>query len=208
MTTSEPPDPAFLQRAVDVLRAGGLVAHPTDTVYGLAALPRDDEAVRKLFEAKRRRPDQSTPLLIASPADLAAVAAEASEIAQRLIASFWPGELTIILRKAQSFRSLAASGDTVGVRVPDHPVPRELMRLLGAPITGTSANLAGGPEPLTADDVRTQLGDAVDLIIDGGRCAGGRPSTVVDCTVEPPRIVREGAISREELVRAAGVQLG
>lgn len=208
MTTSEPPDPAFLQRAVDVLRAGGLVAHPTDTVYGLAALPRDDEAVRKLFEAKRRRPDQSTPLLIASPADLAAVAAEASEIAQRLIASFWPGGLTIILRKAQSFRSLAASGDTVGVRVPDHPVPRELMRLLGAPITGTSANLAGGPEPLTADDVRTQLGDAVDLIIDGGRCAGGRPSTVVDCTVEPPRIVREGAISREELVRAAGVQLG
>lgn len=199
-------DEEILQRAVEVLRAGGLVAYPTDTVYGLAARPSDDAAVGRLFEVKQRRPDQSTPLLIASPADLARIAAEVPEAAQELIRQFWPGSITIVLRKAVGFHSRAVAGDTVGVRVPDHPVPRELVRLLGEPITGTSANLAGGAEPLTADDVRAQLGDAVDLIIDGGRCPGGRPSTVVDCTVEPPRIVREGAIAREELVRAARVK--
>lgn len=198
-------DPAAIDRALDILHRGGLVAYPTDTVYGLAALPTDDKAVRRLFEAKRRPLDQATPLLIASPADLRALVAEVPEVAQRLIAAFWPGALTIVLPKASSFRSLAV-GETVGLRVPDHPVPRELVRRLGAPITGTSANASGAPEPLTAQDARAQLGDAVALIIDGGRCPGGRPSTVVDCTVVPPRIVREGAISREELVRAAGVR--
>jgi L-threonylcarbamoyladenylate synthase len=119
--------------------------------------------------------------------------------------AFWPGALTIVLPRAAGFRSKALA-DTIAVRVPDQPVPRELVRLLGAPITGTSANVSGGPDPLTADDVRAQLGEAVDLIIDGGPCPGGRPSTVVDCTVDPPRVVREGAVSREELVRAAGVR--
>ena len=193
--------------AVDILRSGGLVAYPTDTVYGLAAVPTDDAAVEKLFAAKQRRPDQSMPLLIASPRDLALVAADVPEVAQNLIRDFWPGGLTIILRRAPDYRSKAISGDTVGVRVPDHDVPRELVRLLGSPITGTSANIAGGPEPLSADDVRSQLRDRVDYVIDGGRCPGGTPSTVVDCTTDPPRIVRAGAISREELVRAAGAPI-
>ncbi|MEX1254448.1 MAG: L-threonylcarbamoyladenylate synthase [Dehalococcoidia bacterium] len=199
-------DPALIQRAVEVLSAGALVAYPTDTVYGLAALPSDDTAVERLFAVKRRRPDQSTPLLIASPADLARIVDDVPDVARKLIGAFWPGGLTIVLRKAPSFHSRAVVGDTVGLRVPDHPVPRELVRLLGEPITGTSANIAGGPEPLTADDVRAQLGDSVDLVIDGGRCPGGSPSTVVDCTTDPPRLIREGAISREELVRAAGVR--
>lgn len=206
MTTSVSPDPALLERAAEILRQGGLVAYPTDTVYGLAALPTDERAVERLFEAKGRPSERSVPLLIASPADLALIAAEVPDVAQRLIAEFWPGALTIVLRKAATFHS-AAVGDTVALRVPDHPVPRELVRLLGSPITGTSANVSGGPQPLTADDVHAQLGESVDLIIDGGRCLGGKPSTVVDCTVEPPRIVREGAISREELVRAAGVNI-
>ena len=193
--------------AVDILRTGGLVAYPTDTVYGLAAVPTDDAAVEKLFAAKQRRPDQPMPLLIASPRDLALVAADVPEVAQNLIRDFWPGGLTIVLRRAPHYRSKAITGDTVGVRVPDHDVPRELVRLLGSPITGTSANIAGGPEPLSADDVRSQLGDRVDYIIDGGRCPGGTPSTVVDCTTDPPRIIRAGAISREELVRAAGVPI-
>ena len=199
-------DPALLQRAVEVLRRGGLVVYPTDTVYGLGADATNEKAVEKLFEAKKRRLDQSIPLLIASPSDLAQVTDEVPDVAQRLITAFWPGGLTIVLPKAPNFHSAAVVGGTVGVRVPDHPVPRELVRQLGAPITGTSANVSGGPEPLTADDARSQLGDAVDLVIDGGCCPGGTPSTVVDCTVAPPRIVREGAISREELVRAAGVQ--
>jgi L-threonylcarbamoyladenylate synthase len=206
VTTPSPLDPDLLARAVEILRRGGLVGYPTDTVYGLAARPSDDDAVERLFAAKQRRPDQSTPLLIASPADLARLVDDVPEVARRLIGAFWPGGLTIVLRRAPSFHSRAVVGDTVGLRVPDHPVPRDLVRLLGEPITGTSANIAGGPEPLTADDVRAQLGDAVDLVIDGGRCPGGTPSTVVDCTTDPPRIVREGAISREELVRAAGVK--
>ena len=206
MTTSPAIDPALLQHAVDILRRGGLVVYPTDTVYGLGADATNEQAVERLFEAKKRRPDQSIPLLIASPADLAQVTDEVPDVAQRLITAFWPGGLTIVLPKAPTFHSKAIIGDIVGVRVPDHPVPRELVRQLGAPITGTSANISGGPEPLTAEDVRSQLGDAVDLVIDGGRCPGSRPSTVVDCTVAPLRIVREGAISREELIRAAGVQ--
>ncbi|MCH8026137.1 MAG: threonylcarbamoyl-AMP synthase [Chloroflexi bacterium] len=193
-------DPGLVQRAVDILRGGGLVAYPTDTVYGLAALPGNEQAVARLFEAKRRDPDQPTPLLIASEEMVAAIAASVSNEAEALMAAFWPGALTIILAKAQTFRSRAVE-ETVGLRVPDHPLPRELSRLLGSPITGTSANIAGSPEPLTADDVRAQLGDTVDLVIDGGRCPGGRPSTVVDCTESPPRIVRQGAISEAELLR-------
>ena len=206
MGVTQQVDEEMVRRAVAVLRGGGLVAYPTDTVYGLAADATNDAAVERLFAAKQRRADQSMPLLIASPHELAQVAAEVPEVAERLIAAFWPGGLTIVLRKAASFHSRAIIGETVGLRVPDHAAPRELVRLLGGPITGTSANLAGGPQPLTADDVRGQLGDAVDLVIDGGRCAGERPSTVVDCSASPPRIVREGAITREELVRAAGMQ--
>jgi L-threonylcarbamoyladenylate synthase len=201
LSTSEP---GAIDRAADVLRRGGLVAYPTDTVYGLAALPSNDEAVEKLFAAKQRPLDQSTPLLIASPHDLALVAADVPPVARRLIGHFWPGALTIVLAKAPAFHSLAVAGETVAVRVPDHEVPRALVQLLGSPITGTSANLAGGAEPLTAEDVRAQLGDGVDLILDGGPCPGGQPSAVIDCTVEPARIVRAGSITREELVRAAG----
>ncbi len=195
-------DLAEIERAVAVLRDGGLVAYPTDTVYGLAALPTDDRAVARLFEAKNRPPDRAVPLLIASADDVALVADEVPEVARRLMRAFWPGALTIVLHTAANFRS-AAVDRTVALRVPGHATPRELARMLGAPITGTSANVSGGPEPLTADDVRSQLGEAVDLVLDGGRCAGGRPSTVVDCTVEPPRLLREGAVGLEELARAA-----
>jgi L-threonylcarbamoyladenylate synthase len=206
LSVTQQVDEETIRRAVEILRDGGLVAYPTDTVYGLAADATNDAACERLFSAKKRPPGQSMPLLIASPHDLAKVAAEVPEAATGLMRAFWPGGLTIVLRKATSFHSRAVTGETVGVRVPDHVVPRELVRLLAAPITGTSANIAGGQEPLTADDVRKQLGDAVDLVIDGGPCAGGTPSTVVDCSVSPPRIVRAGAITREELVRAAGVQ--
>ena len=117
--------------------------------------------------------------------------------------AFWPGGLTIILHKAQSAASTSSAG-TIGLRVPDHAVPRALSRLLGGPITGTSANIAGGPEPLSVDDVRRVLGDAVALIIDGGPSPGGRPSTVIDCTQDPPTILRLGAVSRAEIERVLG----
>ena len=204
-TGSSSADLAVLEHAADVLRRGGLVAYPTDTVYGLAALPSDPRAVERLFAAKGRPLERAVPLLLASAADVALVATGISEAAQRLMRACWPGALTIVLAKAPDFHS-DAIGETVALRVPDHPTPRALARLLESAITGTSANVTGGPEPLTADDVRAQLGEAVGLIIDGGPCAGGRPSTVVDCTATPSRIVRAGAIDRVQLERAAGVQ--
>jgi L-threonylcarbamoyladenylate synthase len=195
-----------IDRALEVVRCGGLVAYPTDTVYGLAADPANDAAVERLFAAKRRRPDQSTPLLVAGAEDAGRIAAAVPAVARELMRAFWPGALTIVLAKAAAFHSRAVTGDTVGLRVPGHDVARALAAALGGPITGTSANLAGGPEPLTAADVVAQLGDAIDLVLDGGPCPGGVPSTVVDCTATPPRIVREGAIDREALGRAAGVR--
>ncbi|MCH7699449.1 MAG: threonylcarbamoyl-AMP synthase [Chloroflexi bacterium] len=193
----------LIEQAADVLRNGGLVAYPTDTVYGLAADPTNAEAVHKLSEAKKRDPDQPMPHLIASADSVAGVASDVSSAASNLMRAFWPGALTIILRKAQSYESFAA-GETIGLRVPDHLIPRELSRLLSGPITGTSANVAGGPEPLSADDVRSFVGNAVDLIIDGGACSGGQPSTVIDCTRDPPMILRLGAVSREEIERVLG----
>ncbi len=196
-------DEELLQKAAGILRDGGLVAYPTDTVYGLAADPTTAEAVGKLSEAKNRDPSQPMPHLLANTEMASSVATEVSLAARDLMRAFWPGGLTIILHKAQSYTS-AATGATIGLRVPDHAVPRELSRLLGGPITGTSANIAGGPEPLSADDVRGILGDAVDLVIDGGPCRGDRPSTVIDCAIDPPKILRLGAVSREEIERVWG----
>ncbi len=197
-------DRDVVQRAVEILRGGGLVAYPTDTVYGLAALPANDEAVARLFEAKRRDPNQPTPLLIDDAGRVETLVADVPQSARLLMAAFWPGALTIVLTTSSSFHSNAV-GKTVGLRVPDHPLPRELCRLLDSPITGTSANVADGPEPLSADDVCEQLGDAVDLVIaeerNEGRRPGDRPSTVVDCTVSPPRILRHGAIEEADVLR-------
>jgi L-threonylcarbamoyladenylate synthase len=117
--------------------------------------------------------------------------------------AFWPGGLTLVLRRHSGFRSLAlGGGDTVAVRVPAHPVALELLRRLGEPLTGTSANLSGRPGPKTAQEVRRQLGDRVDLVVDGGPCPAGVESTVVDCTVDPPRVLREGAVAATRVATA------
>jgi len=199
-------DPALLQQAADILRSGCLVAYPTDTVYGLAADPTNAEAVRKLSTVKQRDPEQPMPHLVADAAMAASAAAAVPEQALLLIEAFWPGALTIVMEKAPGYAS-AATDDTIGLRVPDHSVPRELARMFGGPITGTSANVAGGPEPLSAEDVRRFLGEAVDLVIDGGTCPGDRPSTVIDCTVDPLKILRVGAIMREEIEHVLEIEL-
>jgi L-threonylcarbamoyladenylate synthase len=196
-------DEAVLERAVCCLREGGLVAFPTDTLYGLGAVASDDGAVKRLFAAKRRPPDNPLPILIAAPEDVDAIAAEVPPAARRLMEAFWPGGLTLVLRRHSGFRSLAlAGGDTVAVRVPAHPVALELLRRLGEPLTGTSANLSGLPGPKTAQEVRRQLGDRVDLIVDGGPCPAGVESTVVDCTVDPPRVLRHGAVAATRVATA------
>jgi len=151
--------------------------------------------VRRLFAAKERPLDRPLPILISSAEDVDLLATAASPAARRLMEAFWPGGLTVVLRRHPRFRSVAlAGGDTVAVRVPAHPVALELLRRVGEPLTGTSANLSGLPGPTTAQEVRRQLGARVDLIVDGGPCPGGVGSTVVDCTVDPPRVMREGAV--------------
>lgn len=194
---------AVLEGAVRCLSEGGLVAFPTDTLYGLAAAASNDRAVKRLFEVKGRAPDMALPILIRSIDDADVVATDIAPAARILMEAFWPGGLTLVLRRHPRFRSLAlAGGETVALRVPDHPVALELMRRLREPITGTSANLSGLPGPRTAEEVRRQLGDRVDLIVDGGPCPGGIESTVVDCTVDPPRLLRQGAVSAERVTAA------
>ena len=188
-------DEAVLERAVCRLQEGGLVAFPTDTLYGLGALASHEDAVRRLFAAKQRPLDRPLPVLIESAEAADAIASEVLPAARRLMEAFWPGGLTLVLRRHPRFRSLAlAGGDTVAVRVPAHPVTLELLRRVGEPLTGTSANLSGRPGPKTAQEVHRQLGDRVDVTVDGGPCPGGVESTVVDCTVDPPRVLRHGAV--------------
>lgn len=197
-----------ISEAVDCLRTGGLVAYPTDTLYGLGAAAEDDGPVTRLFEAKRRPLGSPLPILLADVDGLRQVTEEPSDLALMLARRFWPGPLTLVLRRAPAFHSLALSGQhSVAVRIPNHDAPRRLIRALGAPITGTSANLSGRRPPQTAADVAEQLGDSVDIIIDGGPCPLGRESTVVDLTGETLRLLREGAVPRAMLEEAIGSTL-
>ena len=197
-----------VDRAIEVLRVGGVVAYPTDTVYGLGANAFDEAAVARVYEIKGRPRQQPIPILVADMAGMEMVAREVPEIARRLAERFLPGGLTLVLLKAPRVSPLVSGGgDTVAVRIPDHPVPLALIRGLGAPITGTSANPSSQPSPTTAEGVRRFLGDKVDLIIDGGRCPGGVASTVVDATGTSPRLVREGAIPRQALEEALRMKL-
>ena len=190
---------AQVERGISVLKQGGLVAFPTDTVYGLGACADNEQAVAKVYRVKERPMSLALPLLLADSAQIKEVADSVPAIAWRLIEKFLPGPLTIVLYKAESvLDAVTGGGDTVAVRIPAHPVPVALAERVG-PIVGTSANLTGKPSPLTAGEVRSQLGDKLDLIIDGGWCPGGRESTVVDVTGDVPVILREGPISREAL---------
>lgn len=194
--------------AVRVMQAGELVAYPTDTVYGLGAPASYDDSVRKLFAVKGRSLSKALPLLIADLV-MASWVAEITPVASRLTSAFWPGQLTIVLRKLPEFRSVAlAKQDTVALRVPAHDLVRDIVRGLGEPITGTSANRTGGRPPVSASEVAFQLGEMVPVVIDGGRTEGGRESTVIDLTSEGgPRILREGPVTREELEKALGRSL-
>ncbi|MFQ5872801.1 MAG: L-threonylcarbamoyladenylate synthase [Dehalococcoidia bacterium] len=203
-----PSDDLDLNNAVEVLRQGGLVAYPTDTLYGLGAHAFLKEAVDRVYAAKGRQGQKAVPLLLSSTQDLRLVADKVPELAVALANRFWPGALTLVVRcSAVVPRQVTGGGNKVAVRVPGHPVPRELVRRLEAPITGTSANRSGGANPVSADDVRAQLGTLVDVIIDGGPCPGDRPSTVVDVTGERPVLVREGVVSRDDVEEVCGALL-
>jgi L-threonylcarbamoyladenylate synthase len=189
-----------IAEAVDVLGRGGIVAFPTDTVYGVGADVRQPEAIVGLYEVKNRPLSKPIPVLLSDPDELCDVARTVPDSAWLLAARYWPGALTMVVHASPSLPAiLTAGGPTVAVRVPDHPVVRKLIEELGAPLAATSANISGSPSPVTAHDVVAQLGGRIALLLDGGPCAGGRPSTVVDLTVTPPRILRCGPISADQI---------
>jgi L-threonylcarbamoyladenylate synthase len=193
-------DPEAQKRALLVLCSGGLVAFPTDTVYGVGALVFNGAAVSSIYAAKDRPVEKAIPVLIADPADLAKVSRDVSEAAVRLATRFWPGPLTLVVLKHPDLPESVSATPTVGVRVPDHPLARALLQAAG-PMAVTSANLSGQPSPSTAREVFTQLGGRIALIIDGGETPGGIPSTVVDCVEAEPQILRSGPVS-EDAIRA------
>ncbi len=193
--------PDVFTSALQILRSGGLVAFPTDTVYGVGSLAFDDKAVRSIYIAKGRAAEKAIPILLGDAADLEKVALTLPDSARRLAERFWPGALTLVVRKRPELPEAVSATDTVGVRVPDHPVARELLRAAG-PMAVTSANMSGQASPWTASEVLQQLAGRIPLIIDGGRTPGGTPSTVLDCTQEHPMVLRAGPITLED-VRAA-----
>lgn len=194
-----------IKKGVGILKQGGLVAYPTDTVYGLGAYAYLSGAVKRVYDVKERPRDMPLPLLLADENMIAGVAAELSSLAWLLINEFLPGALTLVVKKSIAVpRIVGIEGPTIAIRIPDHPVPIALIKGLKAPLIGTSANLSGKPSPLTAEEVKSQLGNRVDLIIDGGECPGGIESTVVDVTGEKPVILRKGAIPTEEIKRICG----
>jgi L-threonylcarbamoyladenylate synthase len=192
-------DPRALLLALEILHAGGLVAFPTDTVYGLGALAFEGEAVARLYLAKGRLAEKAIPILVGEGEGLDQVGVP-SEMARRLAQAFWPGPLTLVVAKRPEVPEVVSLTGTVGVRVPDHPAARRLLREAGA-LAVTSANRSGGANPRSAGDVMAELGERVQLILDGGTSPGGQPSTVVDCTGDAPRILREGPLTLQQIQR-------
>jgi len=190
-----------LPRALEVLKAGGLVAFPTDTVYGVGALAFDAKAIESIYTAKDRPLEKAIPILIGGLDDLAKVAIAIPEVARKLALRFWPGPLTILVPKRSDLPASVSATATIGVRVPDHEIARALLQAAG-PMAVTSANLSGAQSPVTAQEVFEQLAGRIPLIIDGGRTPGAVPSTVVDCTAPELRIVREGPVALEDLLAA------
>jgi L-threonylcarbamoyladenylate synthase len=187
-----------IPRALEILRAGGLVAFPTDTVYGVGALTFDGKAVESIYAAKNRPVEKAIPVLIGDAEDLEKVGMDIPNAARKLAARFWPGPLTILVPKRADLPESVSATSTVGVRVPDHEVARALLRAAG-PMAVTSANISGAQSPVTAQEVYEQLEGRIALIIDGGITPGGVPSTLVDCTTKDLKVLREGPISLEQL---------
>lgn len=195
--------PDAIQRAIAILKQGGVVAFPTDTVYGVGALISLPASIGRLYEIKGREQTKAIAVLIADADQLDQLAAKASPAAHTLAERFWPGPLTLVLPKQPTLPAELSANETIGVRVPDHAVARALLVATG-PMAVTSANVSGGANARTADEVLAQLGGRLELVLDGGQTPGDRPSTVVDVTGEQPRVLREGPVSAAEITEALG----
>ncbi len=195
MTVRWPADPSHIAQAAERLRAGAVLAFPTDTLYAVAARAADPVAVARLYQVKERPRGQLVVWLVLDRAQVerfAVVSASAGE----LMARYWPGPLTLVLPAR-----IRSDGPTIAVRAPDHDVALALLRALGEPIASSSANPAGQPPPVDADQVIAGLGDRLDIVLDGGPCRIGQPSTILDLSGATPRILRQGAIPDFELIR-------
>jgi L-threonylcarbamoyladenylate synthase len=188
------PVPAFF-RCKQVISSGGVVVYPTDTFYGLGVDPQNAEAVNRLFQVKGRAGNQPILLLLKDAAQVNDWAAEVNAEAEHLMNKYWPGPLTLVFRAKQQVLPLLTGGrGTIGLRVPGNPVTRQLLGMIGTALTGTSANISGEQSLRTAEEAAAAIGDLADLVLDGGPTAGGKPSTVVDVSTHPIRVIREGAV--------------
>lgn len=190
-----------IQQALTVLKNGGIVAFPTDTVYGLGAFAFDNAAIESIYVAKDRPIEKAIPILIGDLGDLDQVADNTPSMALRFAARFWPGPLTCIVPKKQTLPLAVSATPTVAIRIPNHPDALALLRAAG-PMAVTSANISGQTSPSTAEEVYAQLKGRLPMILDGGKTPGGVPSTLVDCTGIGPVILREGPISLAQLLSA------
>jgi L-threonylcarbamoyladenylate synthase len=198
--------PQAIPRALELLQVGKLVAFPTDTVYGLAALITDREAIDLIFQAKQRSPSKAIAVLIGELSQLDQVTPGLSETALRLASRYWPGALTLVVNSLPGLPDNLSPTPTIGVRMPDLAFTRRLLAESG-PLATTSANLSGGPNPRSAGEVLDQLEGRVELVLDGGEAPGGVPSTVVDCTaLAGVAILREGAIPSADIMSLASAK--
>lgn len=189
-----------LQPAVTVLKQGGVIAYPTETVYGLGASIYHEHAVRRIFQLKIRDPNKPLSVMISSIEDVNELCEEIPQYSEILMNAFWPGPLTLIFKASEKVPNYIASTDKkIGLRFPNHPITRAIMRMHGQPVTSTSANVAGKAEPINAQEVKHIFGDKIDLVIDGGECRFKIPSTVLDATGEEPKVLREGVMTLAQI---------
>jgi L-threonylcarbamoyladenylate synthase len=190
-----------IRHAAETILAGGVVAVPTESFYGLAVSALNTKAIERLLKIKKRREDHPVLILIPTSDALSRYASQIPRVALKLMQAFWPGGLTLVFEASPILPPLLTGGSgKIGVRLSSHPVPTELARAAGVAITGTSANVTGEPPCTDSQEVLKAIGSEVDLILDGGKTAGGKGSTVLDVTVRPPAVLREGMVSRKSLM--------
>jgi L-threonylcarbamoyladenylate synthase len=197
----EAPQRDAIEEAAQWILGGGVVALPTDTLYGLAADPFSSAAVARVFEVKGRAAERALPLIAADAAQVVAHLGPLGELGARLAEGFWPGPLTLLVTAPRAIaRDVVGGTGRVGVRVPANGIARAICAIAGRPVTATSANISGEPAPADPDDVERTLGDRIDLLIDAGPTRGGAPSTIVDVTGDTPALVRAGAIAWKDIL--------
>ncbi len=207
VVNSTTPEPDAIRQAAEVLRRGGLIAFPTDTLYALGADALSADAVERVLTVKGRSRGKPLSVLVPSVDAISALGVSLADSLRDALRTFWPGPLTVVVKASERFPSVLTSATgTIGLRIPAGAVSRALLAAWDGPVIGTSANKSGGPDPADAKTVQRAIGGQIDLILDGGRVSLGVPSTVLDCTVAPARILREGAVPRARL--AAAMTLG